>query len=85
VETAPETALTVEEAERVFALPDLSTLSGVRDQAMIETFYGTGIRRAELARLNWRDLDVQRRTLMVRQVGTGRSTTPRTTTSLDRS
>ena len=38
---------------------------------MIETFYGTGIRRSELARLNWRDLDIERRTLMVRQ-GKGR-------------
>lgn len=67
----PKAALTIEEAERVLAIPDLSTLSGVRDRAMIETFYGTGIRRAELARLNWRDLDIDRRTLMVRQ-GKGR-------------
>ncbi len=67
----PKAALTVEEAEAVLAVPDLSTASGVRDRAMIETFYGTGIRRAELARLNWRDLDVDRCTLMVRQ-GKGR-------------
>ena len=40
---------------------------------MLETFYGTGIRRSELARLNWRDLDIERRTLMVRQ-GKGRRT-----------
>lgn len=67
----PKAALTIEEAEAVLAIPNLSTLSGVRDRAMIETFYGTGIRRAELARLNWRDLDIDRRTLMVRQ-GKGR-------------
>lgn len=67
----PKAALTIEEAERVLAIPNLSTASGVRDRAMIETFYGTGIRRAELARLNWRDLDIDRRTLMVRQ-GKGR-------------
>ena len=67
----PKAALTIEEAERVLAIPDLSTASGIRDRAMIETFYGTGIRRAELARLNWRDLDIDRRTLMVRQ-GKGR-------------
>src|SRR5262249_39103168 len=64
-------ALTVEEAERVLAMPDLSTATGVRDRAMLETFYGTGIRRSELARLNVRDLDVERHTLMVRQ-GKGR-------------
>ncbi len=34
-------------------------------------FYGTGIRRAELAHLNLRDLDADRRTLIVRQ-GKGR-------------
>lgn len=67
----PKAALTIEEAEAVLAIPDLSSPTGVRDRAMIETFYGTGIRRSELARLNWRDLDIERRTLMVRQ-GKGR-------------
>jgi integrase/recombinase XerD len=67
----PKAALTVEEAEAVLAQPDLSTSTGVRDRAMLETFYGTGIRRSELARLNLRDLDVDRHTLMVRQ-GKGR-------------
>jgi len=67
----PKVALTVEEAEAVLAVPDLSTATGVRDRTMLETFYGTGIRRSELARLNVPDLDVDRRTLMVRQ-GKGR-------------
>ena len=67
----PKAALTIEEAEAVLAIPDLGTVTGVRDRAMLETFYGTGIRRSELARLNWRDLDIERRTLMVRQ-GKGR-------------
>ncbi len=67
----PKAALSITEAETVLAMPDLSTATGVRDRAMLETFYGTGIRRSELARLNWRDLDIERRTLMVRQ-GKGR-------------
>ncbi len=67
----PKAALTLEEAEAVLAVPDLTTATGVRDRAMIEVLYGTGIRRGELARLNWRDLDTERRTLMVRQ-GKGR-------------
>lgn len=67
----PKAALTITEAELVLAQPDLSTASGIRDRAMIETFYGTGIRRAELARLNLRDLDHERHTLLVRQ-GKGR-------------
>lgn len=67
----PKAALTIEEAEQVLSLPDLATSTGVRDRAMLEVFYGTGIRRSELARLNVRDLDIDRGTLMVRQ-GKGR-------------
>lgn len=67
----PKPALTIGEAEQVLATPDLTTTAGLRDRAMLETFYGTGIRRAELARLNLRDLDAQRGTLLVRQ-GKGR-------------
>ncbi|GAB3700239.1 site-specific tyrosine recombinase XerC [Mariniluteicoccus flavus] len=67
----PKAALSVEEAEAVLAVPDLTKPTGVRDRAMIETLYGTGIRRGELARLNVRDLDIERHTLMVRQ-GKGR-------------
>ncbi len=67
----PKPALTIAEAEQVLAGPDLATTAGLRDRAMLETFYGTGIRRAELARRNLRDLDAQRATLMVRQ-GKGR-------------
>jgi integrase/recombinase XerD len=50
---------------------DVTTTAGLRHRAIIETFYGTGIRRAELAHLNLRDLDTERRTLTVRQ-GKGR-------------
>ena len=67
----PKPALTIGEAEQVLAVPDVMTTAGLRDRAIIETFYGTGIRRAELAHLNLRDLDVERRTLTVRQ-GKGR-------------
>ncbi|UJP41770.1 site-specific tyrosine recombinase XerC [Cellulomonas palmilytica] len=67
----PKPALTVGEAEQVLAIPDTTTTAGLRDRAILETFYGTGIRRAELAHLNLRDLDVERRTLTVRQ-GKGR-------------
>jgi integrase/recombinase XerD len=67
----PRPALTTGEAEQVLAVPDTATTAGLRDRAIIETFYGTGIRRAELAHLNVRDLDTERRTLTVRQ-GKGR-------------
>ena len=67
----PRPALTAQEAELVLAMPDLSTSAGVRDRAMLELLYSTGIRRSELARLVLFDLDAERRTLLVRQ-GKGR-------------
>lgn len=45
---APRAALTVAEVERVLAIPDVGTSAGLRDRAILETFYSTGIRRSEL-------------------------------------
>lgn len=63
----PRATLTHEEAERVLAQPDVTTDLGVRDRAILETLYSTGIRRSELVRLCLFDLDVGRGTLAVRQ------------------
>jgi len=51
--------------------PTRSTPLGLRDRAMLELLYATGVRRAELAGLAVFDLDVERRALMVRE-GKGR-------------
>ena len=67
----PRAALTASEAEQVLAVPDVSTSVGLRDRAMLEVLYSTGIRRAELAGLHLHDIDLERRTLLVRQ-GKGR-------------
>lgn len=67
----PQAVLTVDEAERVLAVPDVATTMGLRDRAMLEVLYGTGIRRGELVRLSIWDLDVARRVLRVQQ-GKGR-------------
>jgi integrase/recombinase XerD len=63
----PRAALTASEAELVLAVPDVSTSVGLRDRAMLEVLYSTGIRRAELAGLHLHDIDIERRTLLVRQ------------------
>jgi integrase/recombinase XerD len=63
--------LSAEEAERVLALADLADPLGLRDRAMMELLYATGIRRAELAGVSIFDLDTPRCTLTVRQ-GKGR-------------
>ena len=66
-ERLPKHVLTIEEVERVLNLPDTTTALGVRDRAMLETLYSTGIRRMEIIGLQQRDVDYERGTLMVRQ------------------
>jgi integrase/recombinase XerD len=47
-------------------MPDLDKPTGVRDRAMMEVLYSTGIRRAELTSLRLPDIDGERGTLTVR-------------------
>jgi integrase/recombinase XerD len=63
----PRFVLTVAETERVLALPDVTTALGLRDRAILETLYSTGIRRMELIHLRLYDLDVERKTLRIDQ------------------
>ena len=63
--------LTAAAADRVLARPDLATPLGVRDRAILETLYATGLRRSELLRLTRADVDAERHVLTVRQ-GKGR-------------
>ncbi len=62
----PQDVLTLAEVERLLAVPDVGDPLGVRDRAMLELFYSTGLRRAELCRLELPDLNPERRTLRVR-------------------
>ena len=63
----PKAVLTVEEAERVLAQPDVRTPLGIRDRAILETLYSTGIRRQELVDLDVYSVDLDGGTLIVRQ------------------
>jgi integrase/recombinase XerD len=67
----PRTILTPEEARRVLEAADEKTPLGLRDRALLETLYGTGIRVSELANLTPYDVDTEERTLRVIQ-GKGR-------------
>lgn len=67
----PAEVLTEEEAEAVLCAPDLSDPLGLRDRAILEVFYSTAMRRAELAHLAMRDLDRARMVIAIRQ-GKGR-------------
>ena len=63
----PKHILTVKEAEEVLAVPDLETSTGIRDRAMLEVLYSTGMRRMELRHLKVHDIDAERGTVMIRQ------------------
>jgi hypothetical protein len=47
--------------------PDLTDPMGIRDRAILEVLYSTGIRRMEVLGLKLTDLDAERGTLLVRQ------------------
>jgi len=63
----PRAVLTITEAERVLSLPNVHDSLGLRDRAILETFYSTGIRRSELSHLRLYDIDHKRGTVVIRQ------------------
>lgn len=63
------TFLTPEELERVFAEPDLAKLSGLRDRAILELLFSSGLRVSELVGLDRDHVNLKRREFMVRGKG----------------
>ena len=51
--------------QKLFTLQDTTTTEGCRDAAILEIFYGTGIRLSELIGLRFRDIDSHNRTMKV--------------------
>lgn len=58
-------ALSQEDIKTLMSIPDITDPLGIRDRAILETFYATGARRTELARLRVQDLDLSRQTLLI--------------------
>jgi integrase/recombinase XerD len=67
----PRAVLSPVEAEAVMNQPNVHDAVGLRDRAMLETLYSTGMRRSELLALKLDDLDAERGTVMIR-LGKGR-------------
>lgn len=55
----PAIILTEEEVKKILEAPNLSTMTGIRDRAILEVFYSTGIRLEELVNLTIYDCDLQ--------------------------
>jgi len=65
--TLPRSVLTKQEVARLLAAPDPTTPLGLRDRAMLEVLYSTGIRNAELRALKLYDLDLDRGLLRINE------------------
>lgn len=65
--TLPRQVMSLKEVETVISQVDLSATMGIRDRAILEVLFSTGIRRRELANLKVSDLNFEEGTLMVRQ------------------
>src|SRR5579863_4491325 len=63
----PEATLSIAEMSAVLAAIDVSRPLGLRDRAVVEVFYSTALRRAELIELSMRDVDYERGTVFVRR------------------
>lgn len=63
----PKTILHIDDIELIINQTNAQTDEGIRDRAIIETLYSTGIRRGEATNLTIYDTDVRRKTLMVRE------------------
>jgi len=62
----PRVILSHPEVEMVLAVPDTSKRFGLRDRAILEVFYSTGIRRSEICNLNLTDVDFGRELVCIR-------------------
>lgn len=59
--------LTQEQVRRLLESPRRDTPLGLRDSALLEILYGTGVRRGEAANLDLADLDLRGSALLVRR------------------
>lgn len=62
-------ALSQEDINLLLNAPDLSTLLGLRDRAILEVLYGSGLRVSELAEICFQDIDFDNN--MIRITGKG--------------
>jgi integrase/recombinase XerD len=65
--TLPKNIFSVEEIEKVMMQPEIEEPIGLRDRAILELLYATGLRRLEVIGLKLYDLSLDRGLVLVRQ------------------
>lgn len=68
VEKKAPVALTLDEIKRLFEEPDVSSYKGIRDKAMLELLYATGIRVSELVSLQISDVNIKNKYVTIRNI-----------------
>lgn len=63
------TFLTEDELNRIFEQPDTNTINGLRDRAILELLFSSGLRVSELVSLDRDHINLKRREFMVRGKG----------------
>lgn len=66
------TGISKEAYRKMLAVPDLATLKGQRDYAILRLLWDNALRREELVRADLRDLDLEARSLLI--IGKGKGT-----------
>jgi len=61
--------LSESEVDKLMSLPDLSTLSGIRDKSILEIFYSTGIRISELVSIKIKNINLNKK--LIKIIGKG--------------
>lgn len=61
--------LSRDQVERLLNMPKISKIAGLRDKAILEVLFSTGLRVSELVRLNRTDIDFERKEFGVRGKG----------------
>jgi site-specific recombinase XerD len=70
--------LTLEQVEKLLAAPDTQTVSGLRDRAILETLFSTGMRIAELVNLNKEQIKIDPQSPDLELAIIGKGEMPRT-------
>lgn len=67
VEKRSPVTLTIEQVDQLLNAPDMTTLKGIRDKAMLELMYATGMKVSELLSLSVQDINLQYKIVTCRQ------------------